>query len=285
MTNSSSNSILLIGESDVGKTHYGAQLLKRLMVSDGEVKMNGAATNLKPFEAALENLTEGVAAEHTPTSSYLDSIWPITNRAGLHAQLVWPDYGGEQIRTMFESRRVSDAWRERILQAQAWMLFVRLQRIHRTEDILSRPLADLKNPKVAPAPTLEAVKLSDQSRLVELMQMLLYVRKADTYRRLRTPRLVLLLTCWDELDTARSPTDTLHEFLPMLSDFVAATWESPLVMGLSALGRSLQPKRPDPDYIARGPENFGYVVLPDGLRSEDLTLPLKMTLSDLSHAI
>lgn len=45
----SDNSILLIGESDVGKTHYGAQLLKRLMKRDGQLRMNGAATNLEPL--------------------------------------------------------------------------------------------------------------------------------------------------------------------------------------------------------------------------------------------
>ena len=57
--NKKGNSILLIGESGVGKTHYGAQLLQRLMKGDGLLRMNGAATNLEPFEAALENLNEG----------------------------------------------------------------------------------------------------------------------------------------------------------------------------------------------------------------------------------
>ncbi|WP_429102254.1 hypothetical protein, partial [Aeromonas rivipollensis] len=79
---SSDNSILLIGESDVGKTHYGAQLLKRLMKRDGQLRMNGAATNLEPFESAMSCLDEGMAAGHTAASTYVDSIWPITDAQG-----------------------------------------------------------------------------------------------------------------------------------------------------------------------------------------------------------
>ena len=92
----SANSILLIGESGVGKTHYGAQLLKRLMKGDCQLRMNGAASNLEPFEAAMESLNEGMAADHTPTPTYVDSVWPIaTTRVGR------PNSSG---RTMAESK-------------------------------------------------------------------------------------------------------------------------------------------------------------------------------------
>lgn len=276
MTTDSSNSILLIGESDVGKTHYGAQLLKRLMVSNGEFRMNGAATNLKPFEVALESLTEGKSAEHTPTGTYLESVWPIRSKDGVAAELVWPDYGGEQVRTMLTSRRIPSAWKERITSAPAWMFFIRLQRVHNMEDILSRPLSDLKTAPAEAAEAITEVKMSDQARLIELFQMLLYLRGANTSRPLSNPRLALLLSCWDELDSSESPLNVLRQRLPMVVDFVAGNWESPLVVGLSALGRPLQPKVADMEYVTRGPEHFGYVVLPDGSRSTDLTLPIKM---------
>jgi hypothetical protein len=87
---SSDNSILLIGESDVGKTHYGAQLLKRLMKRDGQLRMNGAATNLEPFESAMSCLDEGMAAGHTAASTYVDSIWPITDAQGALPNLFGP---------------------------------------------------------------------------------------------------------------------------------------------------------------------------------------------------
>ena len=73
------HSILLIGESNVGKTHYGAQFLKRLMVQAGALRMSGAATNLEAFSTALGCLTEGMATDHTPATSYVESIWPIAD--------------------------------------------------------------------------------------------------------------------------------------------------------------------------------------------------------------
>ena len=105
------SSILLIGESGVGKTHYGAQLLRRLMKGDDLLRMDGAATNVEPFEAALESLNDGRAAGHTATATYVDSVWPVADAQGRRAELVWPDYGGEQIKTIIESRRVPAAWR------------------------------------------------------------------------------------------------------------------------------------------------------------------------------
>src|SRR5258708_25510574 len=98
------SSILLIGEFDVGKTHYGSQLLKRLMKGAGKLRMNGAASNLEPFEAAMQRLNEGMAAGHTATSTYVESVWPIADDKGHAAELIWPDYGGQQIQTIATSR-------------------------------------------------------------------------------------------------------------------------------------------------------------------------------------
>ena len=61
-------SLLLLGESDVGKTHYGAQLLRRLNLNVGALKMSGAPSSIEPFVAALEKLSLGLAAIHTPGS-------------------------------------------------------------------------------------------------------------------------------------------------------------------------------------------------------------------------
>ncbi|MCQ9136643.1 hypothetical protein KMS84_38700, partial [Streptomyces sp. IBSBF 2807] len=73
------HTILLVGESNVGKTHYGAQFLKRLMVKSCELKMTGAPTNLEAFNTALSCLTEGKATDHTPANIYVESVWPITD--------------------------------------------------------------------------------------------------------------------------------------------------------------------------------------------------------------
>lgn len=265
------NSILLIGESGVGKTHYGAQLLQRLMKGNGLLRMNGQASNLQPFEGALESLNEGKAADHTATSTYVDSIWPLIDRQERQATLIWPDYGGEQIKTMIASRRVPIAWQERIRVAHAWLVLIRLQQTRVGDDIFSRPLANLRGTTVEN----REVQISDQARLIELIQMLMFVGSA-TERPLDRPRLGVLLTCWDELSFDGAPIDALESRLPMFAAFIRSNWRAPIVLGLSALERHLSPHDRDVEYVTRGPEEFGYMVQADGSRSSDLTIPIEL---------
>ncbi|TDB89799.1 hypothetical protein [Actinomadura sp. 7K534] len=276
-----SDSILLLGESGVGKTHYGAQLLRRLMNGEGSrLRMEGQATNLDPFEEALASLDEGKAAGHTATATYVNSLWPVRNdEAGQRADLVWPEYGGEQIHTMISSRRVPNSWLARIRQARGWLLLIRLQQTRTGDDIFSRPLADLRKASTGN----REMQVSDQARLIELLQMLTYAAGAAGRRPLDRPRLGVLLTCWDELGLDLAPTAALKDRMPMLWDFLRSTWRSPSIMGLSALGRSLSATRQDAEYVARGAEHFGYVVLPDGCQSPDLTLPIHLLLQDLNQ--
>ncbi|MDE0096879.1 MAG: hypothetical protein OXS40_10965 [Gammaproteobacteria bacterium] len=263
-------SILLIGESDVGKSHYGAQLLKRLMQEDGRIRMHGAPTNLQPFEAVMARLDAGLSADHTATSVYHESHWPIVDDQGRNAHLIWPDYGGEQVKNIIDGRQLPHAWLTRIADSSAWLLMIRLQTTRANDDVFTRPLTSLKeNSKES-----RDGRLSDQTRLIELLQILLYAHSTSNKRSGQLPRFVVLLTCWDEMESSGIPIDLLHERLPMFADFVASNWKDYSVLGLSALGRSLDKENPDEDYIAQGSERFGYVILDDATPSPDLTLPI-----------
>ena len=268
--------ILMIGESGVGKTHYGGQLLKRLMREDGSIGMNGAATNLEPFEAVMARLDAGLLADHTSTAVYHESRWPIADHAGRQGNLIWPDYGGEQIMEIINERRLPRAWLDRIAQSSAWLLLIRPQKTRADDDVFSRPLTCLKASRGEPG----LAGVSDQARLVELLQMLVYGRSTSPTGQARLPKLVVLLTCWDELKDPGRPIDVLHERLPMFCDFLESNWEKWLAVGVSALGRALDKREPDQEYISRGSEEFGYVVLEDGRQSEDLTLPIKELLAN-----
>ena len=272
----SDKSILLIGESGVGKSHYGGQLLKRLMQEDGRIRMDGAATNLQPFEAVMASLDAGLSADHTATAIYHESRWPIVDDDGRKAHLIWPDYGGEQIKNIIDERRLPHVWLNRIAQSSGWLLLIRLQQTRADDDIFSRPLPSLKGNRREPG----EARVSDQARLIELLQMLVYAQSTSDKRMGRLPCLVVLLTCWDEMESPGKPIDVLHERLPMFCDFVASNWEESSVLGLSALERALDKHEPDEDYITQGSEQFGYVVLEDGTHSPDLTLPIRELLAD-----
>ena len=269
-------SILLIGESGVGKSHYGGQLLKRLMQEDGRIRMDGAATNLEPFEAAMARLDAGVSADHTSTAVYHESRWPVIDEEGRKANLIWPDYGGEQIKNIIDKRRLPHAWLKRITQSLGWLLLIRLQGTRVEDDIFSRPLTSLEESSREPG----EAPLSDQARLIELLQMLVYAQSKSDSRRGRLPYLVVVLTCWDEMGSRGKPVDILQERLPMFGEFVESNWEDSSVLGLSALERALDKEVPDESYIGQGSERFGYVILEDGSRSTDLTLPIRKLLAE-----
>lgn len=271
-------SILLIGESGVGKSHYGGQLLKRLMREDGRIRMGRGATNLEPFETVTNSLDAGVSADHTATRTYLESRWPIVDDEGRKVQLIWPDYGGEQVKKIIDERRLPHAWLKRIAQSSAWLLLIRLQTTRADDDIFSRPLGSLKGNSREPG----KAPLSDQARLIELLQMLAFARSTSDRHREGLPRLVVLLTCWDEMESPGKPIEELCKRLPMLRNFILSNWEEASVLGLSALGRSLHKEQPDEDYISKGSEMFGYVVLEDGTRCTDLTLPIRNLLAQPS---
>ncbi len=267
--------ILLIGESDVGKSHYGGQLLKRLMQEDGRIRMDGAATNLEPFEAVVASLDRGLAAAHTATTTYHESHWPVVDDRGRRANLIWPDYGGEQIKDIIDKRELPYAWLHRIGQSSGWLLLIRLQKTRTEDDIFSRPLRFLKEN----SRETENERVSDQARLIELLQVLAFAWFSSYARKVALPRLVVLLTCWDEMESPETPSGALRDRLPMFSDFVASNWQECAVLGLSALGRSLGRQEPDEEYVNKGSEHFGYVVLENGERSSDLTLPIQTLLA------
>lgn len=267
------HTILLVGESNVGKTHYGAQFLKRLMVKESALKMSGAPTNMIAFNTALTCLAEGKSTDHTPASTYVESVWPIKDEFGRVAELVWPDYGGEQVRNLVTQRRIPAAWRERVIGATDWVLLIRLHSFRSEDDLFSRPLQSF----AADESPIESIscELSDQARIVELLQMLLYLAQSDLDRPLHRPSLTILLSCWDELQTEVLPRELLASRLPMLWSFIYSNWVSPTVIGLSALERTLSATESDEDYAIHGPEEFGYVILPDGTKNIDITLPIQ----------
>jgi hypothetical protein len=279
--NDSGNSLLIIGGPDVGKTHYGGQLLGRLNQGEGRIRMRSAPANIAPFEEVLRCLGQGITAGHTATDVYHEIIFPIESVDGDPVDLVFPDYGGEQIKAIMEHRHITKAWRSRLVSSAGWLLFIRPERVHAPEDILTRPRGQAVEPDTE-MPT--NFRWSDQAYYVELLQMLLYAKGTGTTMKMNSPSLTIIMSCWDELTNAKlresKPAELLSERMPLFSEFVDANWGSNhlTVFGLSSLGKALQEAEPDEGYLDNGPERFGYVVLPNGVQSSDLTLPVSLTI-------
>jgi hypothetical protein len=304
MTNASPlSSLLIIGGTKAGKTHYGGQLLRRLVTKHYPLRIVGAPSDLTPFQEVLDRLAQGRSAPHTPSGFYRESIWQVRRTDdNSHSELVWPDYAGEQIEDIVKKRQVSEPWVQRIRSSSGWLFFVRLDTTAVLEDILDRPRGldrmksgadangskrepaeDAVPPETPQAPQLPKLMLSNQAGLVELLQALLFIKQAGSVNQLREPPLVVALSCWDEITKSASakPAEVLKSRLPLLSQFIDATWRPGRaeIIGLSALGKALKDDVSDEEFMDNGPERQGWCISHDGKQHDDLTLPV-MALMD-----
>lgn len=264
--------IALFGESDHGKSHYGAQLLSRIETEKCELKLRTASVDLSAYDDVRKKLNSGLLAEHTPSGMYKDNLWPVVDGKGRALDLTWPDYAGEQVKQVIDGRTMSQEWLERTQDADGWMLVVRPKLGKLNEDVFSKPLASLGKSSASSG---AKPKRSTQARLVELLQMLVHARGLRD--RTALPPLVLLLSCWDELKLSKgtTPSQVIDNHMPLLASYVRCVWaDRVLVLGLSALGVELSDKVPNEDFVDNGPENFGFVVKADGEEDSDLTIPL-----------
>lgn len=77
-----------------------------------------------------------------------------------------------------------------------------------------------------------------------------------------------------------SPCSILKDKLPLLLDFAESNWDksSLKILGLSAQEFNLDTKDNQDKYMIEGPENFGYLILEDGTRSEDITKLIELAI-------
>lgn len=275
--------ILVLGAPSAGKTVYGTQLLGRLQANIGQLRLSGAVPSIAPFEAARLRLAQGITVDHTPAGSADAITLPLLLPNGSTLDLVWPEYAGENLSALVRERRIDAAWRERVAASIGWLLFIHVESVQPPDDLLTRPVAG--GDSGATRRGGGDWPWGDQSTFVELLQILRHVGKHGSAERIPRPQLALLLSRWDELAkplVERPPSAVLRERLPLVADYVAALWEpdAARVFGLSAQGRPLSADQADDDYLDQGPERQGYVVLPDGTRSDDLSIPVRWLVGD-----
>jgi hypothetical protein len=118
------------------------------------------------------------------------------------------------------------------------------------------------------------------------VQMLLYEKQIGIHNRVRSPALVVALSCWDELDTQKQekPSTVLKQRLPLLSEFLTTTWDADRlsVFGVSSLGMAIESNKVNEAFRDEGPDRYGFVVNPDGSRTVDLSEPVKWLMERIS---
>jgi GTPase SAR1 family protein len=268
------NRLLLLGLANSGKTTLLIQFFGRLKSNEARLQARGTPDNLARIEAGLRRLNMGLPVEHTPAGDGFTQSLPATSAGGREIDIELPDYSGEELKKMVQTRRLDARWREYAQDSDHWVLLLRPSEEVLRPDVLHNPVGAL----AMKAWSEEDVSV-DQLPLdmwgVELLQMLRYAR-AEVRPAPSPPRLTLALSCWDELEIAegRSPTEFAQERLALLDSYCRAHWSAHgyTVLGVSALGQALDSQRPSDNFVDNGPEQMGWLVLPDGTRDRDLTL-------------
>lgn len=279
-------SVLVLGAHDTGKTTFLIQLLARLRHStNSRLSLREALAAYDAYIEPLRRLEGGRAPEHTEFSLHTETTLGLSDSVGGDLNIVWPEYAGEQVQNLLRTRSVPEAWFERVNTSDLWVLFVRSDVTYVPDDVISRRIELGPPPRESVAA--EEGGLSMQANLIELLQMLLYVRGVAIRPGVRLPVLAVMVSCFDLIADRATPTrplDMLKQRVPLFADFVESVWtgDCAVVLGLSATGRSLDRDRPDVEFMLDGPHTQGYVVLPDGEANGDITLALSLPL-DVLH--
>lgn len=268
--------ILVIGMSKTGKTHFGGQLYGRLKTGENAYTLKETPDELSLFQNILDKLNEGFEGKHTDSKLHETIKLQIISQGGNEIDLIYPDYGGEQLRGIIEQRKVNSTWQGQIADSTHWFLFVRLDLIENIVDVTTKFYRQIEEEKSVQSKDVNITDLPSESSAfyIELLQAFLFM-KGLVPQSINKPRLTILLSCWDKLGYPEKtvPAIVLSEKMPLFYQFVKSTWEQEnlAVIGLSSLSRDLNSKTPDMDFAVDGPENFGYFIDETGENEPDIT--------------
>jgi hypothetical protein len=272
--------LLVLGGPSSGKSTYRAQVYQRIANQPGELSLVKSVSDLTAIEGDVSLLLQGLQLRHTNASTYHSTALTIENRSGRRFALEFADYGGEQVGRMASSNHLTSQWVERSQTADRWLFFLRVDNVRSVKSFMTDPVASGPRTETSTPPPAET---PSEVSAIETLQRLLFVRGASAQLPLRSPRLAVLLSCWDELPKTErdlSPSELLDARAPLLSRYLGATWrpEHLKVWGLSSTEQSLPEKIGDANFARKGPEHFGYVVGGKGKTDRDLTIPLSWLL-------
>lgn len=264
---------LIIGIPDSGKTHLAGQLFGRAENGKFTLKLRYQPTDISIFKEILQKLSDGKSASHTSVGFHEAITLPLESKDGKEFDLIYPDYGGEQIINMVKNRKISNQWQNAVMESTEWLLLIRADRIERPLDLLSNFYKRAISNGKTPHSLFKGIPENTSPFYIELFQMLLWNRGKFVEGDQGMPNLSVLLTFWDKLnDKHILPKTFLKEKLPLFQSYIEHHWKKNYkVLGLSSTGKTLSENEPDEEYQIKGPHQFGYWVSSDGQKDTDLT--------------
>lgn len=271
--------ILIIGKPHSTKTTFLTQFYAKLVTKKSCMTLSKPSENITAIKEAYDLLANGDETTPSPSDRSVGLNLAIDHN-GNQFDLYCPDYGGEQINSIIVNRVIDEKWQKAITESDNWILFIRPTNLITGHDLSNKTIdaSSLENKSNNEA---EYV-ISDQSAFIELLQILLHSKGNDSHIKNNTVKLTIALTCWDEIENPdetegitkkETPKEKLNQYLPLLLNFIETNWESDKIniTGISPQGFRLTSKENKEKYQINGNESYGYLIRPNGEKSDDIT--------------
>ena len=202
----STQSIVLVGGPDTGKTNFIGRLWLALRNGEGVLRLSGTPNEIKYVEDAVGHLHEGSFAPRTDQNVAADQLSFKIPLVGLDrhqgegsVEFVIPDISGEVWKTAVETNGIPRERMTQLEEAAGALLFVRV-----LSDLNVNPpdwvnAAELMQSQGDEA---DAHDMPTQVMLCEFLRFLeIKMRDQDMGRN---PRVAVVVTAWDLLDAERA---------------------------------------------------------------------------------
>ena len=279
-----SDTIVMIGAPDSGKTNYLGRLWKALTAENASLRATQQPDDVRYVLDVLTHLLQGTFAPRTDMNIDADgrhcSIQVAWEREGTtrHAEILVPDVSGELWADAVQTNELPETWVASVRQSIGALLFVRV------DSDLHIPSLDW----VTARERLEVGGEDAESQFPTDVQLCEFLRFLELFlgkdAAVAKPRVGVLVAAWDLVDEHRSQQGpkayVRHEF-PLFSDRLAniSTVEVE-VFGISVVGGDFRDADFKDRFLAGQIDEFGFVVTepsPEPTRT-DLTIPVRWVL-------
>ena len=286
-----SDSIVMIGAPESGKTNYLGRLWGALQAESGPLRATQQANDIRYVLETLSHLLQGKFPQRTEKSDGFEgrhcSVRVAWERNGKteHAELLVPDVSGEIWEDAVETNEVPEAWMASVQQSIGALLFVRVASSVNSPSldwVTARELLELEG--AAGNEGRQEAEIPTDVQLCEFIRFLELALGKDV-RGASRPRVAVLIAAWDIVDedrAGRGPKAYLEHEFPLfagrLADVSAIDVE---VFGVTVVGGDFADDAFRAKFLAQGDiDKFGYVVtessaVPPG---DDVTTPVRWIL-------
>ena len=284
-----SDSVVLIGAPDSGKTNYLGRLWQALQGKTPKLRATQHPDDIRYVSDALGHLLQGTFAPRTEKAPDGDGreclvqvSWEQKGRTR-EAALVVPDVSGELWEEAVQTNELPEVWMAKVRQSVGALLFVRVA------SSLNKPSLDwvaaaalLQVGGAANETEREEFQIPTDVQLCEFVRLLEFALGKDT--QIERPRVGVLVAAWDMVDDARAsggPKAYLEDEFPLFASRLVYTSTLDVkVFGLSVVSGDFGDDDFKTRFLRGDIDEFGYVVTERDaeLHRDDVTTPVRWVL-------